>query len=1044
MKRLITILFILLSLVASSQHVRRYLGAPTQPWGRYVYGWNCGGCDHITCNPGDTLVIRTTDGWIGKGLGLDGFRGTITDSIVIINEGSGQTRIGSVELKNCQYLKFVGIGSDSTFGFWLDGGFSGMDIDGRSAWIEISNVKFTNVGYIIRAKQDGNCADSLNYPNWHMDGIKVHDIWARGINQDGLYFGNTAPTDPRAIGCPENAPTVTLHPVPMRLSNIEIYNCYIDSCGRTGMQLSGCDSGFQNIHDNIITRTGYELNPSQGSGWITGGMASNVHFHHNTIRYTFNAGIIDEGIGLSNIEYNDIDFNGLLPIPQFDKQTLVNTDNSYHYISSGGAIIPLSFKIMVTRNSGTAGGIAFIMGSPDGITYTPISDTFVITNTVKQTHLWNLPGINSRYWKAVVQTTGTQNIKAEYFIVNLGYPFSIGVNAYNTLPANLTHTVWIRNNTVGDSDIYNNGYNNGYNIVTGALAQPPLWTNANIICNNFTQGGTPATVNNLGGITYSTDCSGANQLPIVYAGANQTVTLPTSSVTLTGSATDVDGTIVSYLWTRLSGPNTPTIVSPTAQSTSVTGLIQGVYVFRLAATDNNAGVGYSTTQVTVVVTGNIAPTANAGTDQIITLPVSSTTLTGSGNDPDGTISAYLWQYVSGPNVPTIVTPATASTSVTGMIQGAYVFKLTVTDNNGAIGTDNISVTVNPAPGNNKYWRRIVVDHTKVPNTTQTDFPVLVSETLVSLRTIANGGRVENANGYDIRFTSDSAGSIIIPFEIEKYNSATGELVAWVKRTLSPSVNDTFYITYGDPTITAIQNNSATWNDFFVGVYHMDDFGDATKYANNGIPNGTTIATGKIGSGKNFNGTSDYIKLGTSGTLGITGNISMRMWIKVTDFANFNGLIGKTLYNQPNPYDWYLIQSSGLPQYFRGDGIGDNSNVTGSAAPTAGVWQFMSVVISDDQCTHYLNGNTNGSAVLTNPNITNGAGDVIVGSRNDLVTMFKGLIDEVRISNTALSADWIKTEYNNQNSPSTFYSIGSEITFFIPKDFRLKYKRFRRI
>jgi hypothetical protein len=37
----------------------------------------------------------------------------------------------------------------------------------------------------------------------------------------------------------------------------------------------------------------------------------------------------------------------------------------------------------------------------------------------------------------------------------------------------------------------------------------------------------------------------------------------------------------------------------------------------------------------------------------------------------------------------------------------------------------------------------------------------------------------------------------------------------------------------------------------------------------------------------------------------------------------------------------------------------------------------------------------------------------------------GRIDEVRISDVSRSADWIKTEYNNQFSPSTFYSVGTE-------------------
>ena len=63
------------------------------------------------------------------------------------------------------------------------------------------------------------------------------------------------------------------------------------------------------------------------------------------------------------------------------------------------------------------------------------------------------------------------------------------------------------------------------------------------------------------------------------AGANQTITLPTSTVTLNGSGST--GTITSYAWTLVSGPNTPTITTPTTVSTTVTGLIQGTYVFQL-------------------------------------------------------------------------------------------------------------------------------------------------------------------------------------------------------------------------------------------------------------------------------------------------------------------------------------------------------------------------------------------------------------------------------------------------------------------------------
>jgi hypothetical protein len=39
----------------------------------------------------------------------------------------------------------------------------------------------------------------------------------------------------------------------------------------------------------------------------------------------------------------------------------------------------------------------------------------------------------------------------------------------------------------------------------------------------------------------------------------------------------------------------------------------------------------------------------------------------------------------------------------------------------------------------------------------------------------------------------------------------------------------------------------------------------------------------------------------------------------------------------------------------------------------------------------------------------------------------GTLDEFRLSSIARPADWIKTKYNNQNDPSTFYIIGNEET-----------------
>lgn len=94
-------------------------------------------------------------------------------------------------------------------------------------------------------------------------------------------------------------------------------------------------------------------------------------------------------------------------------------------------------------------------------------------------------------------------------------------------------------------------------------------------------------------------------------------------------------------------------------------------------------------------TSNQPPVANAGVDQSIQLPTNTVTLSGSGTDPDGSIAAYEWVKVSGPAA-TIFSPTSASTTVNNLVEGTYIFQLTVTDNNGATGADQVTIIVTPA------------------------------------------------------------------------------------------------------------------------------------------------------------------------------------------------------------------------------------------------------------------------------------------------------------------------------------------------------------
>ncbi len=125
-----------------------------------------------------------------------------------------------------------------------------------------------------------------------------------------------------------------------------------------------------------------------------------------------------------------------------------------------------------------------------------------------------------------------------------------------------------------------------------------------------------------------------NLAPVVSAGLDRSIELPTTSVSLLGTATD-DGlpalSTLSSTWTKISGPGTVTFTNSALPSTSVTITQAGTYVLRLTATD---GTLTSTDDVSVVVGGDItAPVRSAGAPaSTLAYTVTSTTVSLTTNE----------------------------------------------------------------------------------------------------------------------------------------------------------------------------------------------------------------------------------------------------------------------------------------------------------------------------------------------------------------------------------------------------------------------------
>jgi hypothetical protein len=185
--------------------------------------------------------------------------------------------------------------------------------------------------------------------------------------------------------------------------------------------------------------------------------------------------------------------------------------------------------------------------------------------------------------------------------------------------------------------------------------------------------------------------------------------LPKNTVNLIGSGTDPDGTIAAYLWTKVSGP-TAGIVSPNNSTTLLDNLLEGEYVFRLTVTDNNGATGSDDVNVTVLQSPvGVPPTANAGGNIPVRLPATSTILYGNNSyaPPGATITGYSWAKISGPSGSILVSPTSAVTNLTNLVQGQYVYRLTVTASNSLTGTSDATITVLPSIPRKK---RIFIRH----------------------------------------------------------------------------------------------------------------------------------------------------------------------------------------------------------------------------------------------------------------------------------------------------------------------------------------------
>ena len=176
-----------------------------------------------------------------------------------------------------------------------------------------------------------------------------------------------------------------------------------------------------------------------------------------------------------------------------------------------------------------------------------------------------------------------------------------------------------------------------------------------------------------------------NQLPTVNAGNDLTMQVQ-DSITLSASATDSDGSIVSYEWKK---GNT---VLSNSSSFSYTPTAIGNDMLSITVVDNLGATASDEINITVQERQNEAPVANAGSDKNISVN-QSLTITGSATDSDGRIVSYEWRQG------TSVLSNSLSFLYVPKKLGANTLTLTVIDDDHASSSDSVTIITSNIFGN---------------------------------------------------------------------------------------------------------------------------------------------------------------------------------------------------------------------------------------------------------------------------------------------------------------------------------------------------------
>jgi hypothetical protein len=318
-------------------------------------------------------------------------------------------------------------------------------------------------------------------------------------------------------------------------------------------------------------------------------------------------------------------------------------------------------------------------------------------------------------------------------------------------------------------------------------------------------------------------------------------------------------------------------------------------------------------------------------------------------------------------------------------------------------------------------------------TDQIGFPVLV--TLASLQ--ADVFSQARPGGADVRFST--AEGRHLPYQIEQWDAAARKAAIWVRvdTVKGGDAAQRLRLYWGNSGAADSSDGKAVFRtgDGFRGVWHLGNAEDASANGSHGKDSGTSAAEGRIGGARRFDNpdayakSGKYIAFGNPAGLDVAGRITLEAWVK---WERRDGHRIILCHGSAPGSDFETVLRIGEAKDYRAGvwtGAGHYAMATVPAADS-NTWVHLAGVFTGSGWTLYRNG----AKFAESGADTNGAkpspGAWRIGAEfasNAVTRYFHGTLDEVRLSNTARSADWIRLCHANQRDGQAFVTLGAAMT-----------------